>query len=381
MKLSFIFGTRPEAIKLAPLILAAKDACGLHPHICVTGQHRSMLDQVMQVFGIEPDVDLELMQANQSLASFSSNALKAIDNYLKAQQPDCVLVQGDTSTVLCAALAAYYNQIPVGHVEAGLRTGNGYSPFPEEMNRVLASQIATFHFAPTETARQHLLAAGIDTEKVFVTGNTIVDALAMATDLIQERTVKIKGIPDHLMDKGCSSRMVLITGHRRESFGAEFENICEAILKLAKTYEDVAFVYPVHLNPNVIEPAHRILAGQPNIYLIEPQGYLEFVALMDRSFIVLTDSGGIQEEAPSMGKPVLVMRETTERPEGIRAGVAKLVGTSQERIVDAVSLLLNDEQEYERMARAVNPYGDGTACRQIISVLQSVSEPVPEPIG
>jgi UDP-N-acetylglucosamine 2-epimerase (non-hydrolysing) len=371
MKISFIFGTRPEAIKLAPVIIAARATDGLEPHICLTGQHRSMVAQVLEVFSIEPDTDLQLMRADQSLAEFSSRALTAVDSYLSDEQPDMVLVQGDTSTVLCAALAAFYRRIPVGHIEAGLRTGNPYSPFPEEMNRVLTTQIAELHFAPTQSAREHLIAEGVAPRKINVTGNTIVDALQLATKIIQQNPPNVDGLPAEIMDPGSEKRLVLITGHRRESFGAEFENICNAVLSLARKYPDVAFVYPAHLNPNVQEPAHRILGEQGNIHLLKPLGYLSFVALMNRATIVLTDSGGIQEEAPSLGKPVLVMRNSTERPEGIQSGTAKLVGTSRSGIVDAVSSLLDDEREYSNMARAVNHYGDGRASERVTKVIKT----------
>ncbi len=370
MNISFIFGTRPEAIKLAPVILAAQQADGINPHVCVTGQHQSMLTQVLDAFSIEAHANLQLMQDNQSLAGFSSRALKAIDVYLREVQPNMVLVQGDTSTVLCAALAAFYLQIPVGHVEAGLRTGDPYSPFPEEMNRVLVSRMADLHFAPTDVARDVLVAEGVAPQKIAVTGNTIVDALKIASEGIDGKTIRVAGLPNEIIDANDSKRIVLITGHRRESFGQEFENICNAILQLAQDFPEVAFVYPVHLNPNLQEPVGRILSDQSNIHLLKPLGYLPFVALMKRAAIILTDSGGIQEEAPSLGKPVLVMRHSTERPEGIAAGTAMLVGTDQDCIVRSVSTLLNDDAQYQKMARAVNPYGDGNASARIIQRLQ-----------
>ncbi|HNO78738.1 MAG TPA: UDP-N-acetylglucosamine 2-epimerase (non-hydrolyzing) [Phycisphaerae bacterium] len=365
MKVSFIFGTRPEAIKLAPLIRIMREDGDLRTHVCVTGQHESMLAQVMNAFAIEPDVNLRLMTANQSLASFSSRALSAIDQYLGSETPDLVIVQGDTSTVMCAALASFYRQIPVGHVEAGLRTGNRYSPFPEEMNRVLTTQLAELHFAPTEGARNHLIAAGVSPTKISVTGNTIVDALLMAQEMVSVNPPSIEGLN---VDLGACNgrRVVLITGHRRENFGDEFEEICEAILSLSRDFSDVDFVYPVHLNPNVQEPVYRILSHRHNIHLIPPVGYLEFVALMSRSTLILTDSGGIQEEAPSLGKPVLVMRDSTERPEGIKAGVAKLVGANRDSITKAAALLLTNQREYRRMSQGSNPYGDGQASRRIL---------------
>ncbi len=374
MKIAFIFGTRPEAIKLAPVIHAARAAEGISPHICLTGQHESMVAQVLEAFAIDPDSNLGLMQPNQSLASFSSRALAAIDDYLDTEAPDVVVVQGDTSTVLCASLAAFYRKIPVGHVEAGLRTGKKFSPFPEELNRVLASQIADYHFAPTENARKNLIAEGIAPETITVTGNTIVDALMLALNRVRNSPPIVNELPRDLMEEGSTKKVVLITCHRRENFGPDLEEICHAILALARQYEDVAFVYPVHLNPNVWKPVHRFLAGQDNVYLTEPLGYLPFVALMDRSTIILTDSGGIQEEAPSLGKPVLVMRDTTERPEGIAAGTAKLVGTNRMQIQQAVETLLNDESEYRTMANAVCPYGDGKASTRIVRTLSQHAE-------
>jgi len=325
-----------------------------------------MLTQVMDAFSIVPDVNLNLMTANQSLAAFSSRALSAVARYLEVETPDLVMVQGDTSTVMCAALAAFYRQIPVGHVEAGLRTGNRNSPFPEEMNRVLTTQLAELHFAPTKGARDHLISSGVDPEKITVTGNTIVDALVMAQEMVRVSPPTIDGLKVDLEATRGSRRVVLITGHRRENFGEEFEEICQAILALSHQFPDVDFVYPVHLNPNVQEPVYRILTGQENIHLIPPVGYLQFVALMTRSTLILTDSGGIQEEAPSLGKPVLVMRDSTERPEGIHAGVAKLVGANRDTITKATAELLNDSCAYNRMRQSSNPYGDGRASRRIL---------------
>ena len=368
-KVSFIFGTRPEAIKLCPLILAMREHSDLKPHVCVTGQHRQMLDQVLEVFGVVPDVDLSLMRANQTLASLTSRAITAIDAYLAGHKPDLVLVQGDTTSVFCAALAAFYHRIPVGHVEAGLRTGNKFFPYPEEINRVLATHLADYHFAPTVKSRENLLKEGIDDERIFVTGNTVIDALYIALAKLEEQSPEIPGLPEQLTCDGRSQPIVLITGHRRESFGQGFKNICMAIVKLAKRFKDTAFVYPVHLNPNVWEPVYRLLNGRENVYLIEPLSYLPFVALMERSTVILTDSGGVQEEAPSLGKPVLVMRDTTERPEAVDAGTVKLVGTSYERIIDNVSTLLTDKQAYSAMGRAINPYGDGHACERIIRAI------------
>ncbi len=338
------------------------------PHVCVTAQHREMLDQVLDVFGVIPDVDLALMQPNQTLARLTSRAIAAIDGYLSGYKPDMVIVQGDTTTTLCASLAAYYHAIPVGHVEAGLRTGKKYSPFPEEVNRILSSHIAEYHFAPTAGSRENLLREGIDPNRVFVTGNTVIDALHIAVYKVRENPPIIPGLPNGLISEP-NRRLVLITGHRRESFGAGFEDICRAIAELARCFHDVHFVYPVHMNPNVRKPVFEILAGHENIHLIEPLDYLPFVALMQRSTLILTDSGGVQEEAPGLGKPVLVMRDTTERPEAVNAGTVRLVGTSTDAIISAGKELLSDEISYRAMANAVNPYGDGKACEQILKAL------------
>lgn len=378
-RVSFIFGTRPEAIKLAPLVLAMRKHGEFEPHVCVTGQHREMLDQVLEVFGIQPDVDLNLMRPNQSLGEFTARAIAACDGYLAEYRPDLVLVQGDTTTVFCAALVSFYRRIPVGHVEAGLRTWNRWSPFPEEINRTLTARMADLHFAPTEQARQNLLQEGVPADTIFVTGNTVIDALFYAVDRVRACPPNIPGLPGWLMEDRATP-VILITGHRRENFGEGFENICRAIAELADRYPEVQFVYPVHLNPNVREPVHRILAGRgahhgsvlrSNVHLIEPLSYLPFVALMDRATIVLTDSGGIQEEAPSLGKPVLVMRDTTERPEAVEMGTVRLVGTRCETIVQEVSRLLEDEDAYGAMARAVNPYGDGRASTRILAILET----------
>ena len=391
-KISVIFGTRPEAIKLAPVILALGRKPGVECQVCVTAQHRQMLDQVLAVFNIVPDCDLNLMRSNQAPAAFAARALNAIGKYLSAEQPDLVLIQGDTTTVFCAALAAFYQGIPVGHIEAGLRTWNLRSPWPEEANRVLTSRLATLHFAPTEWSRKNLLREGVDKETIFVTGNTIIDSLFLALKKIGKSPPRIGGLPECLQPKkraagrrgAPSPRMVLITGHRRENFGKGFENICFAIADLVSRFPDVHFVYPVHLNPNVREPVNRILGFMPrprnfsarrskpssgkhgNIHIIEPLSYLEFVALMNQAHLILTDSGGIQEEAPSLGKPVLVMRDTTERPEAVRAGTARLVGTKRTKIIQETSLLLSDPKAYAAMARPTNPYGDGTAAAQIV---------------
>jgi UDP-N-acetylglucosamine 2-epimerase (non-hydrolysing) len=370
-KVAFIFGTRPEAIKLCPLILAMHNHPTLRPHVCVTGQHRQMLDQVLEVFGIVPDVDLALMQSNQTLAGLTSRAIAAIDGYLAEHQPAMILVQGDTTTVFCAALAAFYRRIPVGHVEAGLRTWNKFSPYPEEINRTITTKLADFHFAPTEWAKDNLLKEGVPAERIIVTGNTVIDALFIALAKVKANPPTIPGLPPALMNGQIDRPLVLITGHRRENFGEGFENICRAIAELAERFPQTAFVYPVHLNPNVREPVFRLLGSRENIHLIEPLSYLPFVALMNRATVILTDSGGVQEEAPSLGKPVLVMRDTTERPEAVKAGTVKLVGTDSGLITESVAQLITDTEIYQRMSAAMNPYGDGQACHRIISALEN----------
>lgn len=368
-KVSLIFGTRPEAIKLCPLVLELKKHSEFEPHVCVTGQHRQMLDQVLDVFEVITNVDLNLMEPDQTLAGLTSRAITAVDGYLAEHKPDIVIVQGDTTTSFCAALAAFYRQIPVGHVEAGLRTWNKFSPYPEEINRVLATHIADYHFAPTKLSKENLLREGISKDKIFVTGNTVIDALHIAVERVRKNPPAIPSLPSTLLNGDSQEHLVLITGHRRENFGDGFERICRAISELSEQFLDTAFVYPVHLNPNVRKPVFDILSGHRNIYLIEPLSYLPFVALMDRSRLILTDSGGVQEEAPSLGKPVLVMRDTTERPEAVEMGTVKLVGTDQKMIVESVSILLTDRKRYEAMANAVNPYGDGRACERIVQVI------------
>jgi UDP-N-acetylglucosamine 2-epimerase (non-hydrolysing) len=367
-KVSFIFGTRPEAIKLCPLILAMRNHEAFVPHVCVTGQHREMLDQVLEVFGVVPDADLALMQPDQTLAGLTARAVAAIDGYLGEHKPDMVIVQGDTTTAFCAALCAFYRKIPVGHVEAGLRTWNRHAPFPEEINRVLATHLADWHFAPTNTSRDNLLREGVAPDRIFVTGNTVIDALFLALEKVKADPPAIPGLPPGTMAEG--RPLVLVTGHRRESFGEGFRNICLAISSLARRFPSAEFVYPVHLNPNVREPVFGLLGAMPSIHLIEPLGYLPFVALMSRATIILTDSGGVQEEAPSLGKPVLVMRDTTERPEAVAMGTVRLVGTDPDAIAGGVSTLLTDSACYERMANAVNPYGDGKACARILEVVR-----------
>jgi UDP-N-acetylglucosamine 2-epimerase (non-hydrolysing) len=364
-KISFIFGTRPEAIKLCPLIIAMRKYGELVPHVCVTGQHSEMLNQVLNAFEIVPDVDLALMQSNQTLGGLTARAIAAIDGYLVEHTPDMVIVQGDTTTVFCAALCAFYHKIPVGHVEAGLRTWNKHSPFPEEINRVLATRLADLHFAPTNTSRNNLLREGVAPDRIFVTGNTVIDALHLALEKVKANPVAIPELSSEMLING--HPMVLITGHRRESFGDGFRNICLAIAALAQRFPFAEFVYPVHLNPNVRGPVFSLLGNRPNIHLIDPLGYLPFVALMNRAKIILTDSGGVQEEAPSLGKPVLVMRETTERPEAVEMGTVKLVGTDATAIIENVTTLLCDEAAYAAMANAVNPYGDGNATERILT--------------
>ena len=354
-KVCVIFGTRPEAIKLCPVVLALKRNPAFDCRVCVTGQHREMLQQVLDVFGVVPDEDLALMQPNQTLGGLTSRAIAAIDNYLAKEKPDIVMVQGDTTTVLAGALAAFYHHIPVAHVEAGLRTWNMESPWPEEANRVLTTRLAKWHFCPTENNKANLLKEGVPERDIYVTGNTVIDALMIAKE-------KVGNLAD-------GKRRVLITGHRRENFGSGFEHICMAIRRLATEFADVEFTYPVHLNPNVQEPVRRLLDGLSNVSLIAPQPYLPFVELMKNAYLILTDSGGVQEEAPSLGKPVLVMRDTTERPEAVAAGAVKLVGTDAENIYRETKALLTDRNAYDRMASAVNPYGDGHAVSRIVDIL------------
>ena len=369
-KISVIFGTRPEAIKLCPVVLALKADPAFDCKVCVTGQHKEMLYQVLDVFGVKPDVDLQLMRPNQTLGGLTSRAIAAIDEYLNEEKPDIVMVQGDTTTVLAGALSAFYHHIPVAHVEAGLRTWNMESPWPEEANRVLTTRLAKWHFCPTENNKANLLKEGVPETDIYVTGNTVIDALLMAKDMVAKKPPRIDGLPDELMQS--SERMVLITGHRRENFGQGFENICTAIRNLAERFPETHFVYPVHLNPNVRKPVGRILGEhcEKNVHLIEPQSYLPFVALMNRAYLILTDSGGVQEEAPSLGKPVLVMRDTTERPEAVTAGTVKIIGTERDSIEREATLLLIDSAEYNKMSAAVNPYGDGKAIERIVKILE-----------
>lgn len=380
-KVMLVFGTRPEAIKMAPLVKEfQKYPERFKTIVCVTGQHREMLDQVLHLFEITPDYDLNIMKQGQDLYDVTARVLTGMREVLKEAQPDVVLVHGDTTTSTAAALAAFYQQIPVGHVEAGLRTHNIYSPWPEEMNRQITGRIATYHFAPTPLSRQNLLVEGVKEEQITVTGNTVIDALYMVVDKIKqdksldaelEALLKNAGYDVNRLSGG--KKLVLITGHRRENFGDGFIHMCTAIKDLTQKYPEVDFVYPMHLNPNVRKPIHEVfgenLSNLDNMFFIEPLEYLSFVYLMEKSTIVLTDSGGIQEEAPGLGKPVLVMRDTTERPEALEAGTVKLVGTDYERIVHEVSGLIDNQKNYDRMSKAVNPYGDGLACGRILTGL------------
>jgi UDP-N-acetylglucosamine 2-epimerase (non-hydrolysing) len=364
-----IFGTRPEVIKLAPVILEMKRRPERFTvKVCATAQHRQMLDQALSVFDVSVDEDLDIMTPEQSLAQVTARAVERLAGVIGTEQPDVVLVQGDTTTAFTGALASYYHQVKVGHVEAGLRTGNKYAPFPEELNRRLIGQLTDFHFAPTERARQALLNEGFPQGNIFVTGNTVIDALLWVRDLVRQ---KQPPLPEELISWLKGHPMVLITGHRRESFGEGFENICQAVRQVADQFPDVSFVYPVHLNPNVREPVNRILGGHQRILLIDPLPYEPFVWLMDHATVVLTDSGGVQEEAPSLEKPVLVMREVTERPEGIEAGVARLVGVSQASIAEGLIELLSNPQIRRKMTAAQNPYGDGRASQRIANILEN----------
>ena len=367
-KVLLVFGTRPEAIKMAPLVLELKSRKELNVKVCVTAQHREMLDQVLDLFELKPDYDLNLMQPDQDLYDITTKALLGLKGVLETCKPDLVLVHGDTTTTFASSLAAFYQRIPVGHVEAGLRTGNIYSPWPEEMNRKLTGSLTKFHFAPTTKAQNNLFLENVDAADVFVTGNTVIDALVQ----VEKRIGTDKALNSKLSAQfdflDPSKKLILVTGHRRESFGDGFENICQALSTLAQQ-PDVQVLYPMHLNPNVREPVNRILHNVENVFLIEPQEYLPFVYLMSRAYIILTDSGGVQEEAPSLGKPVLVMRDTTERPEAVDAGTVKLVGTDYDCIVNESMALLTDKQAYEKMSFAHNPYGDGKACQRIADII------------
>jgi UDP-N-acetylglucosamine 2-epimerase (non-hydrolysing) len=369
LKVLSVFGTRPEAIKMAPVVNELKK----YPQqiasiVCVTAQHRQMLDQVLDLFGITPDDDLNIMQANQSLATITASALTKLDEVLLREKPDWVLTQGDTTTAMVATLAAFYHRIRVGHIEAGLRTWDKFQPFPEEINRKIADGISDLHFAPTETSRQNLLREGVTDKTIVVTGNTVIDALLEIADRSFDwMTSPLAAVPQN-------KRLILVTAHRRENFGEPFEKMCLALRRMAERWPDAHLVYPVHLNPNVREVVNRVLRNIPNVTLLEPLEYLPLVQLMKHSYLVLTDSGGLQEEAPGLGKPVLVMRETTERPEGVEAGTVRLVGTETENIVKAVAELLESAESYQAMSRAVNPYGDGNASQRIVQkLLESIA--------
>ena len=380
-KVMLVFGTRPEAIKMAPLVKEfQKQPKRVETVVCVTGQHREMLDQVLKIFDIKPDYDLNIMKQGQDLYDVTARVLTGMRDVLKEVKPDVVLVHGDTTTSTAAALAAFYQQIPVGHVEAGLRTHNIYSPWPEEMNRLLTGRLATYHFSPTPLSRNNLIKESVDDRNIIITGNTVIDALYWVVDKIKNNKELDNELEDILSKAGYDvnrlnngKKLVLITGHRRENFGDGFINMCTAIKDLTVKYPDLDFVYPMHLNPNVRKPIHEVfgenLSGLKNMFFIEPLEYLSFVYLMEKSSIVLTDSGGIQEEAPGLGKPVLVMRDTTERPEALDAGTVKLVGTDYNKIVNEVSSLIDDKAAYEKMSKAVNPYGDGLACGRIVNAL------------
>ena len=377
-----VFGTRPEAIKMSPLVKEfQKYPEKFETIVCVTGQHREMLDQVLRIFDIQPDYDLNIMKQGQDLYDVTARVLTGMRDVLKETRPDIVLVHGDTTTSTAAALAAFYQQIPVGHIEAGLRTHNIYSPWPEEVNRQITGRIATYHFAPTSLSKDNLLQEGISGEQIIVTGNTVIDALYMVVEKIKndgilscelEKVLKASGYDISRLSDG--RKLVLITGHRRENFGDGFISMCKAIKSLSEKYPEVDFVYPMHLNPNVRKPIHEVFgeSQRANLFFIEPLEYLSFVYLMEKSTLVLTDSGGIQEEAPGLGKPVLVMRNTTERPEALEAGTVKLVGTDYHKILNEVSALLDEPEYYDRMSKAVNPYGDGEACKRIINTIQYV---------
>ena len=380
-KVMLVFGTRPEAIKMAPLVKEfQKQKERIETVVCVTGQHREMLDQVLEIFDIKPDYDLNIMKQGQDLYDVTARVLTGMRDVLKEVKPDVVLVHGDTTTSTAAALATFYQQIPVGHVEAGLRTHNIYSPWPEEMNRLLTGRLATYHFSPTPLSRNNLIKESVDDRNIIITGNTVIDALYWVVDKIKNNKELDNELEDILSKAGYDvnrlnngKKLVLITGHRRENFGDGFINMCTAIKDLTVKYPDLDFVYPMHLNPNVRKPIHEVfgenLSGLKNMFFIEPLEYLSFVYLMEKSSIVLTDSGGIQEEAPGLGKPVLVMRDTTERPEALDAGTVKLVGTDYNKIVNEVSSLIDDKAAYEKMSKAVNPYGDGLACGRIVNAL------------
>ena len=373
-KILFVFGTRPEAIKMAPVIKAFKDEKIFDTKVCVTGQHRQMLDQVLDIFDIKPDYDLNIIELGQDLFDITANVLSGMKNVLSEYSPDLVLVHGDTSTTSATAIAAFYQKIKVGHIEAGLRTGNIYSPWPEEVNRQISGVIANYHFAPTSTSMENLLKENKNKENILVTGNTVIDALFLVLDKIEKdaklKNTILKSISDQYRFNS-DKKIILVTGHRRENFGEGFTNICKALKKIADDNHDVDIVYPVHLNPNVQKPVKNILSNSKNIYLINPLSYENFIYLMSKSYFIITDSGGVQEEAPSLGKPVLVLRNTTERPEALEAGTVKLVGTNFEAIVNESQKFLDDEKEYKKMSKAHNPYGDGSASKRIVNFFKT----------
>ncbi|AZC39023.1 MULTISPECIES: non-hydrolyzing UDP-N-acetylglucosamine 2-epimerase [Pseudomonas] len=369
LKILSVFGTRPEAIKMAPLALALHADERFDAKICVTGQHREMLDQVLELFELEPDFDLNIMKPGQDLTDVTTCILQGMKGVFSSYKPDIILVHGDTATTFATTLAAYYHQIPVAHIEAGLRTGNLYSPWPEEANRKLTGALAHLHFAPTQRSEQNLLQEGVLPESIYVTGNTVIDALLNVVEKLESNTKLNQQFSEQFKFLSAGRRLILVTGHRRESFGDGFERICMSLASIAREFDDVEIVYPVHLNPNVREPVNRLLSGIENIHLIEPLDYLPFVYLMNRSYLILTDSGGVQEEAPSLGKPVLVMRDTTERPEAVEAGTVRLVGTEKEKITSNLRELLLDSDAYQEMSFAHNPYGDGNACARIVNTL------------
>ncbi|MCU4369339.1 non-hydrolyzing UDP-N-acetylglucosamine 2-epimerase [Acinetobacter courvalinii] len=373
-KVLLVFGTRPEAIKMAPLALKLQHySQNFETKVCVTGQHRQMLDQVLELFGLKPDFDLNLMKPGQTLSDVTSGVLKGLEQVFEQWLPDVILVHGDTATTFAASLAAYYHKIKVGHVEAGLRTGDLYSPWPEEANRQLTGVLANYHFAPTQSSYENLIKENVNPATIVVTGNTVIDALLQVKQKVEQDQALVEQFQQQFSFLEQEKKLILVTGHRRENFGQGFLNICQALANLAKKYPDIQIVYPVHLNPNVQQPVNALLADIDNVYLIAPQDYLPFVYLMNRSYLILTDSGGIQEEAPSLGKPVLVMRDTTERPEAVQAGTVRLVGTEIAAIEQSVAELLENPDIYAEMAAAHNPYGDGTACQQIIQFLLQVS--------
>ena len=375
-KILLVFGTRPEAIKMAPLVKAFEKESSIETKVCVTAQHREMLDQVLNIFGIMPDFDLNIMKSGQDLYDITSKVLLGLRDIFEEFKPDIVLVHGDTTTCSSASLAAFYSKIKVGHIEAGLRTHNIYSPFPEEANRLITGVLANYHFSPTTTSRDNLLKENKNPNDILVTGNTVIDALFLALDKIEQNDELKSKIVNSINSQykfQNNKKMILITGHRRENFGEGFINICEALKTIALNNPDIDIVYPVHLNPNVQKPVHEILSNTSNVYLINPLQYEEFIFLMNKSYFIITDSGGVQEEAPSLGKPVLVMRDTTERPEALEAGTVKLVGTSKETIIKEAQKLLDDENEYNTMSKAHNPYGDGKACERIVNFIKETN--------